>query len=107
INYPLEDGATALRFDPTAFAAFELYILQLPEAKARYSDPQQQQAKAYYDSLSKDNIDELTHTILLGLPGDEEMNLETFRLLLEGYENIDDRALRTNLYSFLEEVKIG
>src|SRR5699024_6228063 len=85
-------------------AAFDCFILERNEAHKNYSSEQLSKAEAYYSSLSKDDIDKLTHTILLGLPGDEEMNLEKFRLLLKGYENIDDRALRANLYSFLQEI---
>lgn len=104
LNYPLDDGATALRFDTSAFAAFELFILKRKEAKQLYSPEQQEKAKVYFDSLSSDEISELTDTVLLGLPGDEEMTLEKFRALLDGYQDIDEHKLRSHLYYFLKEI---
>ncbi|SMO80426.1 mannonate dehydratase [Fodinibius sediminis] len=104
VNQPLEEGGTALRFDATAFAAFELFILQRDGATQTYSQEQQEKAKSYYQSLSDDQIDELTQTILLGLPGDEEMTLEKFRALLDEYRNIDDQKLRAHLHHFLEAI---
>lgn len=104
INQPLDDGATALRFDAAAFAAFELFILEREGAEERYSSDQQERAKTFYETLSTDDIESLTATILLGLPGDEELTLEKFRTMLDEYEGIDDQKLRSHLYHFLEEI---
>ncbi len=104
INQPLDDGSTALRFDATAFAAFELFILKRNGAQKDYSKEEQEKAERYFESLDADEITQLTETILLGLPGDEEMTVEKFRTLLEEYQDIDDQKLRSHLYSFLQEI---
>lgn len=104
LNYQLEDGATALRFDKTAFAAFELFILERDGAKQLYSTEQQKKSKAFYDSRSREQLEALTENVLLGLPGDEEMTIEKFRLRLQEYENIGEQKLRSNLDHFLKEI---
>jgi mannonate dehydratase len=104
VNYPVGDGASTLRFDKTAFAAFELFVLEREEAVQTYSPEQQKKSKSYYDSLNDDEISVLTETILLGLPGDEKMTLEKFRSYLEEYKNIDEQKLRSHLYYFLERI---
>lgn len=104
INYRLADGTTALRFDKTAFAAFDLFILKREEVEWEYSDEQQKKAKSYLDSLDNDQVQELTDTILLGMPGEEKMTPEKFLDLLEEYEDIDDRKLRSHLHDFLGEI---
>ena len=38
LDYELPDGSRALRFDQTAFAAFELYILERKGAESEYND---------------------------------------------------------------------
>jgi mannonate dehydratase len=53
LDYPLPDGSTALRFDTAAFAAFDLYILQRPDAGKDYSEAVKAGAKAYYESLNQ------------------------------------------------------
>ena len=52
LAWELEDGGWALRFDQTAFATFDLFILQRPGAQAEYSADDIQQAKAYFDALT-------------------------------------------------------
>jgi mannonate dehydratase len=104
INYPVGVGATTLRFDKTAFAAFELFILERKGTEQAYSSEQQQKSKKYYDSLNDDEITSLVETILLGLPGDEKMTLEKFRSYLKEYENIDAQKLRAHLYYFLAKI---
>jgi len=104
LNSPLNSGGTTLRFDATAFAAFELFILKRDGAKDQYSKDQQQKAHQYYTTLTSDEIEELTETILLGLPGDEEMTLTKFRDHLTTYHNIDRETLRSNLQEFLHEI---
>ncbi len=72
LDYELEDGSKALRFDHTAFAAFELYILKRPGAASAYTETEAKAALAYFNALSEKEIDKLTHTIIAGLPGAEE-----------------------------------
>jgi mannonate dehydratase len=104
VNYPLADNTTTLRFDKTAFTAFELFILKRDKAEQQYSTEQQKKAKTYYDSLNDDEISTLKKTVLLGLPGDEEMTLEKFRFLLNEYQYINAQQLRSNLYYFLKKI---
>ena len=48
LDFELEDGSKALRFDVNAFAAFELYLLKRPGAENIYSKEQQHKAKEYF-----------------------------------------------------------
>jgi mannonate dehydratase len=104
VNYPVGDGATTLRFDQTAFAAFELFVLKRESAAQTYSPDQQERAKTYYDSLNDSDISKLTETVLLGLPGDEEMTLDKFRSLLSEYQQIDAEQLLSHLCYFLKQI---
>jgi len=104
LNHRLDDGSTALRFDKTAFAAFELFILEREGAEQDYSPDQQEKSKAYYESLDTEAVSMLIDTVLLGLPGDEEMTIEKFRQRLREYEDIGEQELRSHLNHFLKEI---
>ena len=105
LDFEVEDGSRALRFDVTAFAAFELYLLQRPGAKNAYTGEQQEQAKAYFESLSKKERTLLVNNIIAGLPGAEEgYTLDQFQQALDTYAQIDARKLREHLILFLKEI---
>jgi len=105
LNYPMDDGTTALRYDPTALAAFELLILQRKEAEELYTEAQQRDAHAYFQKLSHAEKDTLQRTIMAGLPGtDEVFTLDEFREHLKRYGEIDTGQLRENLTYFLQQV---
>jgi mannonate dehydratase len=105
LDYRLPDGSTALRFDVTAFAAFELYLLKRPGAEDTYTDEQKQQAKAYADALSEEEKTKLIKNIIAGLPGSEEgYTTDQFLAMLASYDHVDADALKANLYYFLEQV---
>lgn len=105
LHYPMPDGSTGLRFDETAVAAFDLFILKRENANVEYSDDIIQKAEKYYQLLHKDKKQILIQTILAGLPGAEEgYSLDEFREILQSYNNIDHKQLKSNLYSFLEEI---
>ncbi len=105
LDYSVVDGSRALRFDVKAFAAFELYILKRPGAIETYSKTEQDAAKKYYDSLTKEEIEKLSNNIIAGLPGAEEgYSLEQFQEVLNTYDNIDSRVLKANLVAFLQEI---
>ena len=105
LGFEVEDGSKALRFDVTAFAAFELYLLKRPGAQDSYSDEEQVEAKRYIDKLSKEEKQKLVKNIIAGLPGAEEgYTLEQFQTILDSYANIDEKKLRENLVLFLKEI---
>ncbi|MCR1024615.1 mannonate dehydratase [Cellulophaga baltica] len=105
LDYEVEDGSRALRFDVTAFAAFELYLLKRPGAENTYSATQKAEAKAYVDQLSDADKTQLINNIIAGLPGAEEgYTLEQFQKVLNTYDTIDASKLRENLVAFLKEI---
>ncbi len=105
LAYELADGGWALRFDQTAFAAFDLFILQRPGAEADYSGEDMRQAKAHFEGLTPEQRDTLVNTLIAGLPGAEEhYSLDNFRALLRTYEGIDEARLREHLGYFLRAV---
>jgi len=105
LDFELEDGSKALRFDVNAFAAFELYILKRPGAENTYSKEQHHKAKEYFETLSEEDKTKLAKNIIAGLPGAEEgYTLEQFQTILDTYKNIDAEKLKENLVSFLEEI---
>ncbi|MBS7564075.1 mannonate dehydratase [Mucilaginibacter sp. Bleaf8] len=105
LDYRLADGSTALRFDVTAFAAFELYLLQRPGAQDTYPEAMQQKARAYLDKLSDEDKNKLVKNIIAGLPGSEEgYTISEFLQVLAGYSHIGAAELKENLYFFLQQV---
>ncbi|OBX08501.1 mannonate dehydratase [Gallibacterium salpingitidis] len=105
LAYQLPDGSKALRFDQIAFAAFELYILKRPGAEQSYSEQERQAAKAYYEKMSAEQIEQLTKNIIAGLPGAEEgYTLEEFQAQLDRYKDISPDKFRTHLAYFLHQV---
>ena len=50
LEWELPNGAKAMRFDQERFAAFDLHILQRPEAPAEYSEAAQRRAKEVYSA---------------------------------------------------------
>lgn len=105
LDYALKTGAYALRFDATAFAAFELFILKRQGAEEEYSTEQTAKAEAYFKGLNEDEIQKLTKNIIAGLPGGHEgYTPEEFQVILDEYAGISEDDLKTNLKYFLKEV---
>ncbi|MGL1889612.1 MAG: mannonate dehydratase [Reichenbachiella sp.] len=105
LDYEFGDGSTALRFDLTAFAAFEIHILQRPGATDQYNEMQTLAAAQYYDEMSQEDKDKLVKNIIAGLPGAEEgYTLQQFQAILDSYQNIGTKELKENLFSFLEAI---
>lgn len=105
LNYEVEDGSKALRFDAIVFAAFDLFILKRSEAKSEYSSERIKQAKDYFEKLSEEEKISLTQNIIAGLPGAEEgYKLAQFQQVLDDYEHINAQKLREHLVYFLKEI---
>lgn len=105
LEYELEDGSRALRFDQIEFAAFELYILKRPGAIAEYTKNEQAEARTRFEAMTQQEIAKLTSNIIAGLPGAEEgYTLEEFQVRLDTYNGIDKVKLREHLVLFLKEL---
>lgn len=105
LEYLLPDGSKALRFDQTAFAAFDLYILQRAGAEQDYTPQEQEQAATYFSAMNEAEVAKLTGNIIAGLPGAEEgYTLDQFRARLAEYDGIDKAQLRENMAVFLRAI---
>jgi mannonate dehydratase len=105
LDYEVSDQSTALRFEATAFAAFELYLLKRSGAENEYSDDQKQKAAEFIKNSSEEEQTKLIRNIIAGLPGAEEgYSLEEFNQILATYKNIGSKELKANLFSFLSEI---
>ena len=105
LSYQLPDGSRALRFVWQDFALFDLCILQRPGAAADYEASVAEAAQARFAEMSPAEMQRLTDTVLLGLPGAEEsFQLAGFQAMLDEYAAVDAAALRENLHYFLRAV---
>jgi len=98
-------GGTAMQFKLLQFAAFDLCILERPNAKASYSAEQQNAAYKAFDRLNEDEKTALQRNIVAGLPGaNDNWTVEDVRNHLDRYKGIDTNTLRQNLIDFLAQV---
>ncbi len=107
LAYPMEDGSTALRFEKSAFIAFDLYILKRPGAENDYSESEKLKAKNRLESMSEAEQLKLTQNTIAGLPGamtEAAASLPSFQAILDTYEGIDKDQLRSNLLYFIQQI---
>lgn len=103
LEYELPNGARALLYEKKAVMAFDLFILQRPEALEEYSPDEIEATRAYYDALSPDAKRLIIDNILKGLPGSEiGYTMDEFRAMLKTYEGINAQKLAEHLRLFLD-----
>lgn len=105
LSYRLPDGSLSLRFDATAFAAFDLFILKRPGAEDEHGPARVVAARKLYDAMDEAARLRLTRTIIAGLPGAEE----TYTLAMMGdalarYHGAGTDDLRSQLGEFLDAI---
>ena len=106
LGWLLPNGARALRFDQTRFAAFDVHILARKGAAADYPEDVLAGARRLFERLTEAEADELTRNIAAGLPGatSDSLDREGLRGKLAAYAGIGPEALRGNLIAILERV---
>src|SRR5260221_1851968 len=106
LEWELPNGAKAMRFDQDRFAAFELHILERPEAQAEYSEAARARARQLHAAMTQADIDYLIKVIASALPGSttEPLSIPQFRDRLETYRDITPKILRQHLAEFLGRV---
>lgn len=105
LAWRLPNGATCMRFDLTDFAAFDLHVLQRPDAAGDYDEDLREEAARRFASMPQAARDELARNVVFGLPGAaENFSLEDVREHLAEYASISEDRLRQHLIDFLAEV---
>jgi mannonate dehydratase len=105
LDFRLPNNASALRYHAPALHAFDLYILERPEAFDEFTPEQQKAAKEYLDNLSAEEKELLVNTVMAGLPGTTDVyTIEEFKGHLDKYEHVDAAALKANLAYFLQAI---
>ncbi|MBC6110043.1 mannonate dehydratase [Pedobacter sp. CCM 8938] len=105
LKYKTITGALALRFEKTAFIAFDLFLLKRPNAKDDYSGEEINKATTYFEQLNDEARTELMGNCLQGLPGSKDhFTPEQVLALLDGFKGITADILRENLTTFLSEI---
>ncbi|MFT6935316.1 MAG: mannonate dehydratase [Maribacter sp.] len=105
LDYILPTGASALRYNPIAAAAFDLFILQRENAERSYTIKNYKDAKNYFDGLSTIEIKKLEEAILAGMPGSRALiALDSFKINHATVLNISKEKLQENLAYFLKAI---
>ncbi|MCX6206168.1 MAG: mannonate dehydratase [Bacteroidetes bacterium] len=105
ISFELPNKSRALRFEKAAFIAFDLFILNRPNAEKDYTSKEIESATTRYASLSEQEKEVLYTNALLGLPGSEErFTPEQILAALKNYAHIDVKQLKQHLFYFLQQV---
>lgn len=106
LDFVTDTGATAMRFDFEAFAAFELHILQRVGAERDYTPEEQARARRTFEAMDEASVADLVRNIASALPGSttEPMTIPAFRDKLAAYRDVDAATLRRHLVEFLEAV---
>ena len=105
INYEMPDKSKALFFEKAAFIAFDLFLLNRPNAERSYTAEEIESAKKRFATMTQEQKDTVYKNALLGLPGsDERFTKEQILSALKQYEHIDAAKLKEHLFYFLREI---
>jgi mannonate dehydratase len=105
ISFEMLDKSSALRFQKSAFIAFDLSLLKRPNAEKDYSINEIEKAKRRFEQMTSEEKEILYRNTLLGLPGSEErFTEEQILAALKTYEGIDVGNLKEHLFYFLKKI---
>ena len=105
ISFQMPDKSIALRFEKSAFIAFDLFILRRPGAEQDYTEDEKNKAKNRFESMNDEEKETLYYNVLLGLPGSgDRFTPKQILDSLKTYATIDSKKLKESLSYFLSEI---
>jgi len=104
LDLEMTDGSKALYFNWIDLAVFDLYILEREGAKNDYPQSVLARAEAKLGTLDQQQLEDLRINVLMGIPNEKEIELETLRNSINEYAAIGFNGLRENLIYFLSAI---
>ncbi|WP_419210957.1 mannonate dehydratase [Maribacter sp. X9] len=105
LDFRLPNGASALKYDPIAATAFDLFILKRENAEESYSPEIIEQATTYFENLNEEGKDTLEKSILAGMPGSRKLiSMDEFKRNHATVLAISKEKLQDNLAYFLKAI---
>ena len=105
LDYPLPDSSRALRFEMSDFAAYDVYLLQRPNAAADYDSELLEKARLRLEAMSDAEKILLEKNIIAGLPGGAGgYDRDALKAAIAEFIQLGNEGMRASLMAFLEAV---
>lgn len=104
LDLEMTDGSKALYFNWIDLAIFDLHILKRENAATDYSDSILKRANEKFATLTENELKDLRINVLMGIPNEKEIELETLRASINEYAKIGTDGLKENLKYFLSSI---
>lgn len=104
LDLVMKDGSKALYFDWIDLAIFDIYILERENAHQDYDISIREVAKEKFERLSAAERQELEKVVLMGIPGESDITLDSLKASIAVYAEIGFEGLRQNLLYFLDAI---
>lgn len=104
LDLVMTDGSKALYFDWIDLALFDIHILQRTDANKDYPTEILNQVAHKLESITAEEKENLAHTILMGIPGEGNISVESLRNSIQQYSELGKSGLKNNLTKFLNAI---
>jgi mannonate dehydratase len=105
LRHPMTSGGLALRFEMVGFVAYDVFVMERPDAEKDYPAALVARAESWLKGLTAEQIDRLEKTIIAGLPGSEATHdRKGISAVIARYDDTSPDDLRANLTAFQKEI---
>lgn len=104
LDLEMQNGAKALYFDWIDLALFDIHILKRENAVHDYSTEILQKVKQKISIVDSKSLEKLESVILMGIPNEGNISLETLRQSIDKYQKIGRDGLKENHIWFLRQI---